>query len=174
MNIIIMGAPGSGKTTQAALLAKQKGLPHIQAGEIYRRISQENTPLGRKVKEVLDRGGLIDDETTFQVVDRHLVEFKDGFVIDGFPRTLIQAEREVFTVDKVFYLRLSDQQATQRLQLRARPDETTEIITERLREYHRETEPVLDYYRKLGKLIEVAGSGSIEEVFQLILQALND
>lgn len=172
MNIIIMGPQGSGKSTQGDLLAERLGIPHIQTGEIYRQIAQQDSELGRKVKAVLDVGGLIDDQVTFEVVDKHLAEIKSGFIIDGFPRTLVQAQRELFPVDKVIYIRLTDEEAIKRLLLRKRKDDTPEIIAERLKLYHQQTEPILDYYRKQGKLAEVDGSGTIEEVSTLINQSL--
>ncbi len=174
MNIIVMGPPGSGKTTQAKLLAKKLDVPNISTGDIYRVVAKENSELGRKVKAVMDSGELLDDQTTFQIIDRHLGEIKGGFVIDGFPRTLIQAQRNVFAVDKVFYLRLDDGQAVKRLLLRQRNDDTSEIISERLRLYHQDTEPILNYYRTQDKLVETDGGKTVEEVYQLILQALND
>lgn len=168
MNIILMGPQGSGKSTQARLLCDKLKIPHIETGEIYRRLSLENSPLGKKVKDTLDRGGLIDDQTTLEVIDQHLGKIKTGFILDGFPRTLIQAQRELFPVDRVIFINLSDQEAINRLLLRRRRDDTRELISERLRLYHQQTEPVLEYYRKNGKLIEIDGNGSIEEVNALI------
>ncbi len=173
MNIIIMGPQGSGKTTQADLLAKKLYLQHIQTGQIYRQVAKEDSPLGRKIKIVLETGKLVDDQTTLQVVDKHLSEIKTGLAIDGFPRTLVQAQRSLFPVDKVVYLNVSDSQAIQRLTLRGREDDTKELIAERLKLYHRVTEQILDYYRHLGKLIEIDGSGTIEQTQELILQSLN-
>lgn len=157
-----MGVPGSGKTTQAELLAKDLNLPHIETGAVYRSIAS------KKVKQILNAGGLIDDETTFQVVDKYINEIKGGFILDGFPRTLVQAQRELFPVDKVFYIKLTDEEAIKRLLLRARTGETPEIIKERLAVYHQETEPILNYYRQQKKLIEIDGGGTINEVHDLI------
>ena len=173
MNIIIMGPQGSGKSTQAELLSQQLNLPHIETGEIYRRLSQENSPLGQKVKEILDKGDLIDDQTTFEVVDKYLAAITGGFIIDGFPRTLIQAQRERFPIDKVVYLRLSDDQAVKRLMRRGRADDTPAVIKERLNLYHSQTEPILDHYRQSGKLVEIDGRGTIEQVNQLIKNAIS-
>ena len=172
MNIIIYGPQGSGKSTQAQLLAEKLKVPHIQTGEIYRQISQEDNVLGKKVKKLLDAGDLIDDETTYTIVDRYLIDVKKGFIIDGFPRTLVQAQRGPFSVDKVFYLKLDDQECVTRLLGRGRYDDTAEIINQRLKLYHQQTQPILDYYRELGKLVEIDGSGTIEEVHNLILDAL--
>lgn len=167
-----MGPVGSGKTTQAEILSKKLGLPHIQTGEIYRKIAQENSPLGQKIKTILDAGDLIDDETTFEVVDKHLKELKSDFVLDGFPRTLVQAQKELFPVSKVVYIKVPDGETRKRLLLRGRSDDTPEIIQERLKVYHQETEPILDLYRLQGKLVEVDGSGTIEEVAALINKSL--
>lgn len=169
-----MGPVGSGKTTQAELLAKELNLPHIQTGEIYRTISQEDSPVGRKIKEILEKGDLIDDQTTFEVVDKHLAQISDGFVIEGLPRTLVQAQRELFEINKVLYIHISDQEAVARLLARGRDDDKPDIISERLKVYHQNTEPILDYYRALGKLMEIDGSGTIEEVHRLIMQAIDD
>ncbi len=161
----MMGPQGSGKSTQAELLAQKLKLPHIETGNIYREIAKEDTPLGSKIKTVLEKGGLVDDETTFEVVDRHLADVKTGFVLDGFPRTLIQAQRELFPIDRVIYIRLSDEEAVKRMVKRGRADDKPELIKERLRLFHERTQPILDFYRKQGKLLEVDGSGSVEEVF---------
>ena len=173
MNIIVMGQQGCGKTTQADLLSKYLKTPHISTGEIYRQISQQNTPLGRKVKKLLDIGQLIDDETTYQVIDQHLGKIKGGFVVDGFPRTLIQAQREPFVIDRVISINLSDQECIQRLLLRNRFDDTKSLIEERLKLFHQETEPILNFYRQKGKLIEIDGTGSIENVHKQILKELD-
>lgn len=174
MNIIFMGPQGSGKTTQAEILADKLKLPFIGTGDIYRQVAGLDTELGKRVKAILDKGDLVDDETTFKVVDSHLSEIKSGFILDGFPRTLAQAQRELFPVDKVIYIKLTDDTAVKRLAARGRSDDTPEVIGERLRLYHEETEPILDYYRKQGKLLEVDGSGTIEEVEKLIWEALGN
>lgn len=159
-----MGPQGSGKSTQAAILAEKLGLPHIETGKIYRALENSDSPLGRKIKAVLDHGDLVDDQTTFEIIDQHLSEMKNGFVIDGFPRTLAQASRDLFPIDAVIFLRLGNEEATKRLLLRNREDDTPELIAERLRHYHQETEPILDYYNQKQKLIEINGEKTIEEI----------
>ena len=168
MNIIFMGPQGSGKSTQADLLAKKLNLPHIQTGDIYRSIATQNTDLGKKIKNIMDSGGLIDDQTTYELVDKHLSEIKNGFIIDGFPRTLSQAKKQPFRIDKVINIKLSDEEATKRMLLRNREDDSPEAIAQRLKLYHQETEPILGFYRLQEKLVEVDGSGTIEEVTGLI------
>lgn len=164
MNILVMGPQGSGKSTQAELLAKRLNLPHIETGNVYRELAKEDSELGRKIKGVLEKGGLVDDETTFEVVDKNLAKIKGGFVLDGFPRTLTQAQRELFPIDKVIYINLSDEEAIERLLLRGRADDKIETIKARLKLFHERTEPILDYYRKQEKLLEIDGSKSVEEV----------
>lgn len=171
-HLVIMGPPGSGKGTQADLLAEKFDFRHISTGAIYREIEKQPTELGRHVKSFLDSGKLVDDQTTFEMVDKHLKELKGRLVLDGYPRTLVQAEKEAVPVDTVLYLRVDDSIVIDRMLSRNRPGETREIIEERLAVYHLETEPVLDYYRQQGKLKEVNGNGTIEEVFALIVVVL--
>lgn len=174
MKIIVMGPQGSGKTTQAELLAKNLNLPHLQTGELYRRVAKEKSPLGIKVKELLDKGQLVPDKEHNQLLEREVKKplYKNGFVLDGSPRTLSQAKGQPFKTDKVFYLYVSDKENTKRLLKRGRKDDTPELIAERLRIYHRETEPVLEYFRQQGILIEVDGERPIEVIYQDVMDRL--
>jgi adenylate kinase len=169
MNIVIMGPPGSGKTTQGELLAQKLNLPHIETGKIYRLLSEQNSDLGKKVKQILEVGGLIDDQTTFEVVDQHISEMKDGFVLEGFPRTLAQAQRELFLISKVINIALPEQEAIKRLMNRHRKDDVPEVIANRLKLYHERTEPILQYYRASGKLVEIDGLAPVNEVNNAIM-----
>lgn len=171
-NIIIMGPQGSGKSTQGKLLAEKMNAYYFSTGERYRTIAKENSDLGQKVKAFLDAGELVDDPTTFELMDRELSYTQGGFVVDGFPRTLVQAEREMVPADNVIYLKVDKDQFIKRLEHRGREDDTPEQIATRLRLYEEKTVPILNYYREQGKLIEINGNGTVEEVHTLILAAL--
>lgn len=174
MKIIVMGPQGSGKTTQARLLAKELNLPHLQTGELYRRIAKEDSSFGQKVNQILSEGELVPDEDHNLILREELnkIEYAQGFVVDGSPRTLSQAQSLPFKPDRVFYLAVSDEENIKRLTKRQRADDTPQLVAERLKLYHQETEPVLDYYRQQGILIEVDGERAIETIFQDILEKL--
>lgn len=159
MKILLIGPQGSGKSTQGKLLAQFLGLPYIATGDIFRNMSGE-------IKRILDQGKLVDDETTSRIVKKKLQEqeFQNGFVIDGYPRTMEQVSLYDPGFDKVIFLDLPDEEATARLIARGREDDTPQLIAERLRNYHLQTDPLLDYYQKKGNLISIDGTGRIEEI----------
>ena len=169
-----MGPQGSGKTTQAQLLAQRLGLPHLQTGELYRQIAEEDSPRGRRIKSILDQGQLISDEDHNRILEKEIKKrkYQKGFVLDGSPRTISQAKTQPFETDRVFYLRVSDKENIKRLIKRGRVDDTPQLIKERLRIYHQETEPVLNYYRQLGILTEINGERPIEEIHRDIANRL--
>ena len=175
MKIILMGIQGSGKSTQGSLLSEKLGIPYLSSGHIFRDIAKEVTPWGRYVKETLNAGYLISDEKTVPIIEEYLSkpEYTKGYILDGFPRSVPQAEEFRNNVDKVFYLKVSDKEALWRLSDRldegVREDNTLQAIRKRIKLFHDLTEPVLDYYRKLNRLIEVDGEKSIEEVFSEIV-----
>jgi adenylate kinase len=113
MKIILIGLQGSGKSTQGNLLSEKLGLPYLSSGHIFRAMAQEKTDLGRYVKELLSGGLLIPDDITFDVVSEYLTkpEYQNGYILDGFPRTIVQAKKFKEKIDYVFYLKLTDEKA---------------------------------------------------------------
>jgi adenylate kinase len=185
LNILLLGPQGAGKGTQAKRISNEYGIPHIASGEILRAEMAAGTQLGLRVKDVYDRGDLVSDDLMIELIKERLShpDTDVGFVLDGFPRTTVQAEAldqilaeigRTFTV--VFALQIPDQLAFERLRRRAeieaRPDDTDEAIRRRLDNYHRETAPLIEYYRTRGNLVPIHGDRSENEVFAEIQQAL--
>lgn len=173
MNIIILGPQGSGKSTQGQMLSKELGLPLLDVGAFLREKSQEETEVGRRVKETIDKGELLDDLSLTELIAQELSspKYKTGFVMDGAPRTLRQAEllEDIARIDKVFYLSVPDDINIKRLLGRGRKDDTPELIKKRLALYYENTRPALDYYEGKGVLEEVDGAKVAEEVFEEVL-----
>lgn len=178
MKIVLIGIQGAGKSTQGNLLSEKISVPYLSTGHIFRQIAKEKTSLGRKVKEIMTAGFLQPDDLTVQVVESYLKrpEYVKGYIIDGFPRTLDQVKMFKNNVDKVIYLNISDSEALRRLQFQnsdgARPDATSEAIKKRIELFHEVTEPVIDYYKEKGLLVEIDGEKSIEEIHKDILEKI--
>ena len=185
MNILLLGPQGAGKGTQAKRIAAEYGLPHIATGEMLRHAIAAGTPLGRKVKPIYDSGGLVPDDLMIELIRERLSEpdAAEGFVLDGFPRTFVQAEAldaMLRDIDRplslVLELQVPDEVAIERLSRRAeiegRADDTPEAIRRRLSLYHEETEPLVEYYRTRGNVVGIHGDRSENEVFSEIQQAL--
>ncbi len=177
MKLVILGIQGSGKSTQGNLLSRQLNLPYLSTGHIFRQISKEKTRLGRYIKETINAGLLVPDEKTVKIVNEYLSrpEYKNGYILDGFPRTLRQAKLFKNNVDKVIYLDVPEKEALWRLAYRnddAREDETLKAMKKRINLFYKHTLPVIDYYRKKKKLIEIDGTKLIEEVNLEILKNL--
>jgi adenylate kinase len=183
MEILILGPQGSGKGTQAKRIASEYGFPHIATGEILRGAVAEGTELGLRVQPILEAGELVPDELMIELIRDRLDEPDaiEGFVLDGFPRTLVQAEALDGMLAEigrplvvVFELQISDDICVQRLLSRAevegRADDTPEAIAKRLALYHEVTEPVVEHYRVTGNLVGIHADRSVDEVF-LELQA---
>lgn len=181
MRIVIMGAPGSGKGTQAALIVKELGLDHISTGDLLRAAVAAGTELGIKAKKVMDRGELVSDEIVLGLLEERLQQDSGGagFILDGFPRNIAQAEsldvlleRIGQPVDEALQIDVDEEQVVARIAKRAelegRSDDTEETVRNRLKVYGEQTAPVVDYYANRGILSRVLGEGSIEEVFQRI------
>lgn len=178
MKIILIGIQGSGKSTQGNLLSKELGLPYLSSGHIFRNLAKENSPIGRHIKEVMNAGYLISDDQTIEIVQDYLKrpEYEKGFILDGFPRTVAQAESFDSEVELVIYLKVSDEEALKRISGRkdaTRADETLAAINKRIESFHKFTRPVLDYYHKKGLLLEVDGEQSIEKIHTDIMDHLN-
>lgn len=177
MKIILIGIQGAGKSTQGNILSKELGLSYLSTGHIFRQIATEKTVLGRKVKEIMTAGFLQPDDLTVKVVESYLKrpDYKDGYILDGFPRTLEQVEMFANNVDKVIYLNISDTEALRRLKFQndgTRPDTSTKAIKKRVQLFHEVTEPVIEYYRKKGVLVEIDGEKPIEEISREIMAAV--
>ena len=180
MKLVLLGIQGSGKSTQGNLLHKKLGIPYLSTGHIFRSISKEHTPLGRYIKEIMNAGYLIPDNKTLEIVSEYLSrpEYEKGYILDGFPRTVTQAESFKNGLSHVIYLKVSDREALWRLAYRdndeAREDETLPAIRKRIDLFHRFTEPVLDYYKKKRILVEVDGEQSIDQIHKEIIKKIKN
>ena len=186
MNVLVLGPQGSGKGTQAKRIAAEYGIPHVSTGDMFRMAIAADTDLGREVEPILASGSLVPDELTVAIIEARLAEddAQDGFVLDGFPRTLVQAEaldallsaigRDL---DAVLFFDVPDGVARERALGRSheegRPDDTPDVIDRRLAIYHADTEPVVERYRTTGKLVPLHAGRSVNEVFAEIQTALD-
>jgi adenylate kinase len=210
-DMVLLGPPGSGKGTQAQILCNQFGLKHVATGDLFRENLKNETELGKLAKTYMDRGELVPDNVTEAMVRERLArpDIENGFLLDGFPRTLSQAEAlmDILTslgrrLDGVLYFNVLDEEIVDRLSgrlicrecqipfhkthnpfiscplgkcngqhLYQRDDDKEETIRARLKTYHRQTAPLVDYYRKLGLLVEIEGQGSLDEVTQRVIAA---
>jgi len=181
MNIILFGAPGVGKGTQAARLGERLDIPHISTGAIFRAAIEAGTELGLQAKHYSDNGILVPDELTTAIALQALDDGQcvRGFILDGYPRNLSQAESLTHAmnernrrVDFVIYVTAPEEEIVARMLKRGRVDDTEEVIKRRLEIYQNETAPVLDYFRNLGLVTEVNGLGEIDEIQERILSAI--
>ena len=181
MRLILLGAPGSGKGTQAAALANHFGVPHISSGELLRRQVAAGTELGREVARSLERGELVPDRLVVAIVDEALAHADRSYILEGFPRTLSQARGAEARhgprfADAVVFLEVPDNVARQRLAGRTSDgradDRDPEVIDRRLRRFNADMEPLIDYYRDHGLLVTVDATPPPQEVTRAILAAL--
>lgn len=180
IHLILFGPPGSGKGTQAAKLVEHYGLTHISTGDLFRHEMGNNTPLGLKAKAFMAEGQLVPDEITIGMLRNKVnsVEKTRGFIFDGFPRTVAQAEALDHLLEErgeeitgLVALDVHEEEIVQRILLRGktsdRPDDNDEsIIRNRIEVYKSETKPVSDHYHRIGKSHKVQGIGSVDEIFQ--------
>ena len=215
-NTIFLGAPGAGKGTQAATIAQKLNLVHISSGDLFRLALKQETELGLKAKAYMEKGLLVPDEITIQMVLERMAapDCTSGVILDGFPRNLGQAEALDNAlkqpsgaidkaIDKVVYIKVSEAELIKRLsgrwicrncqavyniinsapkvagvcdkcrgELYQRPDDTAETVKKRLEVYFAETAPLIDHYTRAGKLLEINGEGSVDEVNQRIMAVL--
>ncbi len=183
--VVLLGAPGAGKGTQAARLVKKLGVPHVSTGDMLRAAVAAGSELGQKAKAVMEAGALVDDDIVIALAGERLREqdAAAGFVLDGFPRTEAQAEaldrllQELATpLECCLVIRVDSEAVVKRLMARAeiegRSDDNEETIRERMRVYEDQTAPLLDYYRSRSLLSEVDGMGNVDQVFERVGEAL--
>ena len=177
MKLVLIGIQGAGKSTQGTMLSEKIGIPYLSSGHIFRKMAREKSSLGRWLKETLNSGALVPDEKTIEVVLEYLKrpEYQDGFIIDGFPRTVTQAEAFSDGTEKVILIDVSDKEALWRISGRddSREDETLQAIRNRIALFHEVTADVLDYYEKKGQLVKINGEQLVEGVFNEILEKVD-
>jgi adenylate kinase len=186
LSIVMLGAPGAGKGTQAVRIAETHGIPHISTGEMLRAAIAAGSEMGQKVKGIVESGALVPDELIVEVIRERLSQpdAQNGFVLDGFPRTIGQAEALDALLAElgrplkiVLELELAEETAVERMLGRAadqgRADDTPEVIKNRFEVYRRQTEPLSNYYRSTGILVAVDSSPGMDEVFVEIERVLD-
>jgi adenylate kinase len=177
-NLILFGPPGSGKGTQSSRIAEKFNLVHISTGDIFRREIKNASALGLRVQSIIEKGELVPDELLVDILRSAMKQSgsTDGFVFDGFPRTIRQAEdldklllETGERVSKVLALEVDEEEIVTRLlkraQMEGRKDDTEEVIRNRMNVYHSQTHPLMEFYSRQGKFSSLRGVGSIDEIF---------
>ncbi len=181
MRIVLLGAPGSGKGTQGEKLMAKYAIPQISTGDLLRAAVAAESELGRRAGAAMDAGELVADDIVIGMIRERLGEpdTANGFILDGFPRTIAQAEaldRLLESIDqpldRVVYLEVDKDEVLARLLARGRADDSEETIRNRLDVFEAQTHPLLDFYRRQNKLVSVKGVGSIEDIFERIVASL--
>ena len=182
MRLVLLGPPGSGKGTQSVWLCENHGIPQISTGDILRAAVQNGTALGQEAKSYMDRGALVPDEVIIGIVRERLTEgdTAQGFILDGFPRTVAQAEAlngllqdAGQSLDHVIAIEVPEEELLARLagrrQIEGRDDDTDEAIQHRLKVYQEETAPLIHYYQQLGLLRPIYGVGEVDDIYERII-----
>lgn len=208
MKLMLLGAPGAGKGTQADIIKEKLNIPTISMGNIIRAAIKNETPAGKAAKEYVDRGDLVPDESVVNMLQEHLAqsEGSNGFILDGFPRNVAQAEvldKMGISLDKVLNIEVPDEFIAERMagrrvcaacgasyhvkfappkvenvcdkcggELSIRKDDMPQTVIDRLKVYHEQTAPLIDFYTQKGQLVTIDGTGSVEETTKLALEAL--
>ena len=209
MRIVLLGAPGSGKGTQAERVVEAIGLVHIASGDLFRKAEKDGTELGKIAKSYMEKGLLVPDDVTIKMIMERIGEISEGFMLDGFPRTIEQAQAldEALSgqqpIEKVIYIKVSNEELLRRLggrwicrqcqapyhmvssppkaagkcdrcggELYQRADDNMETAQKRLEVYFTQTAPLIDYYKRNGRLLEIDGEQPIEEVNKKLLALL--
>jgi adenylate kinase len=212
MNVVLLGAPGAGKGTQASILSQKMKLAHVASGDLFRAALEKGSELGRQAKSYMEKGQLVPNEITIKMVLERITEpdCAAGIILDGFPRNLEQAKAldealklQKKAIDKAVYIKVSEKELLKRLsgrwicrkcqtpyhevssppevaglcdkcggELYQRADDNIETIKKRLQVYFGETAPLIDYYSSAGKLLEIKGEGTMEEISDRIINAL--
>lgn len=176
MNIVLIGPPGSGKSTQGILLGEKLHIPYFSVGQILRNKAEGTSEDAQMIKEYVDKGDLLPDSIMMPLVESYVAEIgHNGFIMDGFPRHIEQAKQFKQHIDKVIYVSLPDEEAIVRITHRTdkRNDQSEATILHRLDVFHEQTDKVIEYYRENGKLIEIDGMPSVEEIHTNILRELS-
>ena len=184
---ILFGPPGAGKGTQASAMVERYNLRHLSTGELLRKEIAEGTELGLKAKSLIDAGSLVPDEVVEGMIDNAFKTTKDvsGFLLDGFPRTIAQAEAldsmlaaSGEAVTSVISIMIPDEMIKERIRHRASiegraDDASDETVNNRIKTYHEKTEPLVEFYKKAGKYVDIDGTGTIEDVRKAIFEAMD-
>jgi len=212
MRLILLGAPGSGKGTQAKNIAEKVGITHVASGDLFRAAATRGDELGKQAKYYMEKGLLVPDEITIKMILERIdaPDCSKGVMLDGFPRTLEQAKaldqalgKKKQKIDRVFYIKVSTDELVRRLsgrficrkcqapyhkvssppkkegicdkcggELYQRADDTPETVRKRIDVYTKETSPLIDYYKKAKKLVEIKGEGNIDNITKDIIASL--
>ena len=180
MKLLFIGPPGAGKGTQAGRVAKELGIPHVSTGDMFRDHVARGTELGQKVEEIMAAGDYVPDEVTVAMLEERISQpdARDGFILDGFPRTEAQVESldrllGDHGLDRVVIIDVDEDELIERLIARGRADDNKETIRTRFRVYQEQTQPLIDVYEERGLTIHVDGIGEVEEVTGRILHKLD-
>jgi len=212
LRFVLLGAPGSGKGTQAGGISERLGIAHVASGDLFRAAASRDDELGRQAKSYMEKGLLVPDEITIRMILERIAaaDCAKGFILDGFPRTLEQAKaldvalgERGEAIDRVAYIKVSTEELVRRLggrficrncqkpyhqvssppkvagkcddcggELYQRPDDTPETVRKRIEVYSVETAPLIDYYKEVGKLVEIDGEGEIDGISESLVTAL--